>query len=117
MSMENQVELRKELSKSFVRYKKLMPGVGEAFDAMPAEAYKGGELDRKTKRLMALAVALTHGCRGCILAQTDYALEAGATPGEVFESCAVAISMGGSMAGAETARVVEYLDQRGLLEG
>lgn len=115
MATENQMEKLQEIRKSYKRYKELMPGVGELLNEMPAEVYKGGVLERSTKRLMALAVALTHGCRGCILAQTDYALDAGATTEQILETCAVSISMGGTMAASETARVVEYLGQRGLL--
>ena len=65
---------------------------------------------------MAMAVALTHGCRGCILFQADQALALGATAEEVLEACAVAISIGGTMGSAETVRVVAFLQERGLID-
>jgi len=34
---------------------------------------------------------------------------------EILESCAVAISIGGTMATSETTRVMQYLEERGLL--
>jgi AhpD family alkylhydroperoxidase len=65
---------------------------------------------------MAMAVALTHGCRGCILFQADQALAFGATAEELLEACAVAISIGGTMGFAETVRVVAFLQERGLID-
>ncbi len=65
---------------------------------------------------MALVAALVSGCRGCILFQTQLAMDQGATVEQVLESCAVAISLGGTMAAGETTRVVRYLEEKGLLE-
>lgn len=109
--MENQVELRKDIGKYFEKYTERMPEVGEAYQLSTATAYKSGELSSKTKRLMALVAALTSGCRGCILSQTGHALDQGATVEEIFEACGVAISIGGTMAAAETTRVVQYLQE------
>lgn len=60
------------------------------------EVYKDGALSGKTKRMMAMVAALVHGCRTCILFQTDWALKLGATVEEILEACAVAISLGGT---------------------
>lgn len=97
-------------------FRSMMPELGDAYENLTAEAYKDGELSGKTKRLMALSAALTHGCRGCILYQTNIALKLGASVGEILESCAVAVSLGGTMASAETSRVVAFLREKGLLE-
>ncbi|MGD8262712.1 MAG: hypothetical protein PVG70_04410 [Desulfobacterales bacterium] len=40
----------------------------------------------------------------------------GATAEEVLEACAVAISLGGTMGAGETTRVVQFLQEKGLLE-
>jgi alkylhydroperoxidase/carboxymuconolactone decarboxylase family protein YurZ len=64
---------------------------------------------------MALAGALTHGCRGCILFQLQHSLDLGASVDEIVETCGVAMSLGGTMAAAETTRVVAYLQEKGLL--
>ncbi len=113
--MENQVELEKNIWKYFEKYTERMPELGEAYQLSTATAYKSGELSTKIKRLMALAVALTSGCRGCILSQTGHALNQGATVEEIFEACGVAISIGGTMAAAETTRVVQYLQELGKI--
>lgn len=114
---ESQIALRKEVQDLFNTYRKLMPEVGENYDALPQEVYKDGALSGKTKRLMALSGALVHGCRACIVFQTEHALNLGAKVEEILEACSVAISLGGTMAAGETTRVVHFLQEKGLIEG
>jgi AhpD family alkylhydroperoxidase len=80
------------------------------------EVFKDGFLSGKVKRLMALVGALVHGCRACILFQTEEALLLKATAEEILEACAVAISLGGTMGAGETTRVIRLLEEKGLLE-
>lgn len=114
--MENQNALKDDIHELFNRYRELMPEIARPHDELVGEAYKDGALSGKTKRLMALAVAITHGCRGCVLFQADQALELGADTEEILEACAVAVSIGGTMASAETTRVVRLLQERGLID-
>ncbi|WP_461210995.1 carboxymuconolactone decarboxylase family protein [Desulfocurvus sp. DL9XJH121] len=93
----------------------LQAEVGQRLDALTTEIYASKALDSKTKRLMALAIAVTHGTRGCTLAQTDHCLNNGATVQEIMEACSVAVSMGGTMSQANTTRVVDYLEQLELI--
>ncbi|MBI9093203.1 MAG: carboxymuconolactone decarboxylase family protein [Desulfobacterium sp.] len=89
--------------------------MARAYDTLPMEVYQDGALPGKIKRLMALTGALVHGCRACILFQTENALAAGATVEEVLEACSVAISLGGTLGAGETTRVVRFLEEKGLL--
>ena len=113
---ENQREIKEFIVNNTGEYQRLLPGVGKAYEALTDEVYKKGALDSKTKRLMALSIALTHGCRGCILFQTEKALEEGATVEEVLEACSVSISVGGTMAGGEISRVIQLLKEVGKLK-
>ncbi len=113
--MENQIELNERIHKNWNRYRELFPGLADGYDAMTGNAYAGGRLDAKTKRLIAIAIAVTHGCRGCMLSQTGHALNMGADAEEILEACAVSLSIGGTMAAAEVTRVVEYLEELGKL--
>ena len=113
--MAHQSELHARIGAMWDLYKKCLPDVGNAYDALPMAVYKDGALPGKMKRLMALTGALVHGCRACVLFQTDHALAEGADVAEILEACAVAVSLGGTMGGGETTRVVEYLDEKGLL--
>lgn len=106
---------REQNLENFSLFKELMPGVARVYDEMPGEAYKEGALSAKTKRLMALCGALVHGCHGCQMAQVTRALELGASVEEILETCAVAISLGGTMGAAESMNVVQYLKEKGLV--
>ena len=112
---ESQTELKQRIRDDFETFRECMPGIGRAYEAMPQEVYADGALGGRTKRLMALCVAVASGCRGCILYQTDHALEHGAGAEEILEACGVAMSMGGTMAAAEATRVVQYLREKGLV--
>lgn len=114
--IEDQPAMRARTRVLALKYaRELQPEVGQRLDALTAEVYATKALDLKTKRLMALAIAVTHGTRGCTLAQTDHCLNAGATVQEIMEACSVAVSMGGTMSQANTTRVVEYLEQLELI--
>ena len=114
--MAEQEKLHGEMHQMWEIYKKCMPDVAIAYDELPMEVYKDGVLSGKIKRMMALTGALVHGCRACILYQTEEALTLGATAEEILEACAVAISLGGTMGAGETTRVVQFLEEKGLLE-
>jgi len=114
--MAQQEKLIGEIVQMWEIYEKCMPDVARAYDELPMEVYKDGVLSGKIKRLMALTGALVHGCRACILYQTEEALVLGATAEEILEACSVAISLGGTMGAGETTRVVQFLEEKGLLE-
>ena len=114
--MAEQEKLHGEMSQMWEIYKKCMPGVASAYDELPKEVYKDGVLSGKIKRMMALTGALVHGCRACILYQTEEALTLGATVEEIMEACAVAISLGGTMGAGETTRAVQFLEEKKLLK-
>ena len=114
--MAEQEKLHGEIHRLWETYKKCMPDVAIAYEELPMEVYKDGVLSGKIKRMMALTGALVHGCRACVLYQTEEALALGATAEEILEACAVAISLGGTMGAGETTRVVKLLEEKGLLE-
>lgn len=113
--METQHQVHDKIIDMWDLYKKTLPDVAHAYDELPMEVYKDGALPGKTKRLMALAAALVHGCRACILFQTEKSLDAGATVEEILETCSVAVSLGGTMGAGETTRVVQFLNEKGLI--
>jgi len=113
---ESQVEFLQEVKDLFDTYRRLIPEVGDNYDALPEEVYKDGALSGKVKRLMALSGALVNGCRTCIVFQTEHVINLGASVEEILEACSVAISLGGTMAAGETTRVVQFLEEKGLVE-
>jgi AhpD family alkylhydroperoxidase len=113
--MESQLEIREGLLKERAKFEQAIPDVMSTMGAFYNEAYKDGALSSKVKRLIALGIALSNACTGCILAQTIRAIETGATKDEVLEACVVAMSIGGTIASAESLRVVKLLDELGKL--
>ena len=75
--------------------RKAIPEVYEGFNALHSAAYADGALDRKTKELIALAIATSEHCDGCIASHARGAAKAGATEAEVAEALGVCIQMMG----------------------
>jgi AhpD family alkylhydroperoxidase len=107
----SQIDLDKNRRKNLGRFLESMPEVGRQIGAQMNEAYKDGALDSKTKRLMAMAIALGAGCENCILGQATGALEQGASKEEILETLAVVTSMRGTTGVAESLRVIQLLDE------
>jgi len=112
---ESQVELNKNRKKNLGRCLEVMPDMANLLGAQVKEAYRDGAIDGKTKRLMALALALGAGCRNCVLGQAEGALNLGATREEFLETIAVVVSMRGTTGVAESLRVIQFLDEQGML--
>ena len=113
--IESQLELNNNRMNQLEKFSELLPDVLGQVRDQTNEVYKDGALNSKVKRLMALAIALGVGCRNCVLAQTMYALENGATRDEVLETISVVASMRGTTGIAESLRVVQLLDELGKL--
>ena len=75
-----------------------IPEVIKAFSGIHAAVFTEGALDTKTKELIALAIAISERCDGCIAAHARGAARRGATESEVAETIGVAILMNGGPA-------------------
>ena len=72
-----------------------IPAVYAGYGEMHKAAFAEGELNKKTKELIALGIAITLRCDGCISAHARGAALAGATEEEVAEAIGVTINMNG----------------------
>lgn len=72
-----------------------IPAVYQAHSDMSEAATADGALSSKTKELIALAIAVTKQCDGCIASHARKAARHGATADEVAEALGVAILMSG----------------------
>jgi AhpD family alkylhydroperoxidase len=75
--------------------RQMIPAVYEGYRQVHAAALAPGALDTKTKELIALAIAVTRECDGCIAAHAQGAVRQGVTPQEAAEALGVAILMNG----------------------
>jgi AhpD family alkylhydroperoxidase len=91
-------EVQAELAPISRELRELIPDVYKGFGGLHAAAFRAGALDAKTKELVALAIAVTTHCDGCIAAHAKGAARNGATEAEVAELIGVTISMNGGPA-------------------
>jgi AhpD family alkylhydroperoxidase len=75
-----------------------IPDVIGAYASMQRAALADGELQGKIKELIALAIAVTRECDGCIGAHARGAAKRGASEAEVAEAIGVAVMMNGGPA-------------------
>ena len=78
--------------------RKAIPAVYDGFRQLHAASLQPGALDTKTKELIALAIAVSKECDGCIASHARAAATAGATTEEVAEMLGVTILMNGGPA-------------------
>lgn len=98
---------RGELLKRVDEYARLSPDVMGGLRAMDEAASKTGHLTTKVHELIALAVAVTTRCDGCISVHTKKAVEHGASREEIAEALGVAIVMNAGAALTYSARVLD----------
>jgi len=88
----------------------LHPEIVKGFVALSNGAAQTKHLDAKTREFIALAVAITTKCDGCIDAHARNAKAAGATKEEIAEALGVAIALN---AGAAYTYALHVLDAVG----
>jgi len=88
-------ELLDELGASGRKLRAAIPEVYSGYVRMSAGAMGDGELSPAMKELIALAIAVTRECDGCIAAHARGAAAKGATAQQVAEALGVAIMMNG----------------------
>lgn len=72
------------------------PELMAAFIQMDNAAYVEGELERKTKELMAIATSVAVRCPYCITLHVRQCFELGANREEILEAASVGVAFGGS---------------------
>lgn len=70
-----------------------------------------GALDAKTRELIALAVAVTTRCEGCIASHAQAARKAGATEAELGDALATAIALNAGAAYTYSVKAMEAFSQ------
>jgi AhpD family alkylhydroperoxidase len=89
---------------------RLSPDVTRGLHTIESSAAKTGHLDGKVHELIALAVAVTTRCDGCIAVHAKKAVELGASREEIAETLGVAIALNAGAALTYSARVLDAVD-------
>ena len=88
-------EIQDELKVPGRRLRAAIPEVYAGYAALSGAAMGDGALPAKVKELIALAIAVTMECDGCVTAHARSAARRGVTAEEVAEAMGVAIAMNG----------------------
>lgn len=84
-----------KLPKAFETFRKRHQRVYEAYEILGGTAHEAGPLDRKTRELVKLGMAIGGRLEGAVRSHAHRAREAGATPGEIEHVILLAITTSG----------------------
>lgn len=87
--------ITKEISQYVGKLHKEIPNVMQGFSKMASAATANHALEPKTKELLALGIAISTRCDGCIGFHSKKLVELGTSRDEFLETLAMAIYMGG----------------------
>ena len=89
---------------------KLSPDTVKGYMALSGAGAKTGQLDAKTRELIALAVAISLRCDGCITVHAAEAKNHGATKEEIAEALGTAITVNAGAALVYSTRTLDAFD-------
>ena len=101
---------RQQLVETIGKIARLSPETVKGYGTLSAAGTKTNHLHAKTRELIALAVAVSLRCDGCITVHTDAAMKHGASKEEIAEALGVAVSVNAGAALVYSARVIDALE-------
>ena len=105
--MLNWNEYSQELATRIGEIATTSPDILRGYRTISDAGQKTGKFDAKTRELIALAVAVTLRCDGCITTHTSAAIKNGADKEEIVEALGVAISINAGAALVYSSRVLD----------
>ena len=107
MSMLNWADYRQQLVTTIAEIAKASPDLVKGYRALASARSTQGALDAKTRELVALAVAVTVRCDGCIATHVDLARKRGATAEEITDALGVAVMVNAGATLVYSARTID----------
>jgi len=104
-------ELTTDISKYIGELRAAEPDSMAAFSQLAKSATAEGELDVKTKELIALAIGVAVRCDGCIGFHAKTLVRLGATRGELTETLGMSVYMGGGPSLMYAANALKAYDE------
>src|SRR3954465_12613958 len=100
-------EYRDQVLATLTELAKTSPDIVRGYRQLSDAGKKKDLLGAKTRELIALAVAVTRQCDGCITIHTNAALKQGATHDEIAEALGVAVAVNAGAALVYSTRVLD----------
>jgi AhpD family alkylhydroperoxidase len=104
------LQYRKELTQRIGEIGALSPDTLKGYQVLSSAGNKADLLGAKVRELIALAVAVTTHCDGCITTHVAQALKHGATKEEIAETLGVAVALNAGAAMVYSARVMDAVE-------
>lgn len=104
----------KQLTATIGQIATASPEIVTGYRAVSEAGRKTGKLDAKTRELIALGVAVTRQCDGCITVHSDAAVKAGASREELIEALGVAIAVNAGAALVYSVRTLDAFTEKTL---
>ncbi|HHF7345174.1 TPA: carboxymuconolactone decarboxylase family protein [Legionella feeleii] len=104
-------EITKGISTQLAKMRKEMPEVMAGFSSLAQAATKDGVLDKKTKELIAMALAVANRCPGCIGFHSQALVKLQTTREELMETLGMAVYMGGGPSLMYAAEALEAFEE------
>ncbi|MFZ4076618.1 MAG: carboxymuconolactone decarboxylase family protein [Legionellaceae bacterium] len=104
-------EITREISTQLTKIRKELPDVMAGFSALSQAATKEGVLNKKTKELIAMALAVANRCPGCIGFHSQALVKLETTRAELLETLGMAIYMGGGPSLMYAAEALEAFEE------
>ena len=104
-------DYRKQLAAGVKEIGQLSPDTVKGYLALGAAGQKADLLGAKVRELIALAVAVSLRCDGCITVHTEAAIKQGATRQEIVEALGVATAVSAGATLVYSARVMDAFKQ------
>ena len=111
MQFKNWQEHTSLVKQSFAQLGKNHPKMLQAYMALDSAA-AAEALDKKTRELISLAVAITTRCESCISVHAAEAKKAGASDSEIAGALATAIALNAGAAYTYALRALEAVEQQ-----
>lgn len=100
-------DYRKQLAAGVREFGQLSPDTLKGYMGLSGAGQKSDLLGGKVRELIALAVAVTLRCDGCITVHTEAAIKRGATKEEIAEALGVATTVNAGAALVYSTRVMD----------
>lgn len=104
-------EMTRDITTMLGKLRKEIPEVMTAFGGLSQAATKDGVMDKKTKELIAIALAVAARCDGCIGFHSQTLVKLGASRQELLETLSMAIYMGGGPSLMYAAEALDAYEQ------
>lgn len=108
---EKYTQLTSNLSTQLAKLRNELPATMAGFTALAQAATKDGVLDKKTKELIAIALAVANHCPGCIGFHSQTLVKLQTTREELLETLSMAIYMGGGPSLMYAAEALEAFEE------